>query len=48
MLVTGGSDFHGDIKPDVELGVFGDVVDIDSDELFKKMKYTAAIRRRRR
>ena len=48
MLVTGGSDFHGDIKPDVELGVFGDVVDIDSDELFKKMKYAATIRRRRR
>ena len=38
MLVTGGSDFHGDIKPDIELGVFGEDVQIDLNQLMKKMQ----------
>ncbi len=38
MLVTGGSDFHGDTKQDVELGEFGENIDIDVDKLVEKMK----------
>ena len=45
MLVTGGSDFHGEIKPKVEFGVFGQDVQIDLDELLKKMKKLTAERR---
>ena len=45
MLVTGGSDFHGETKPKVELGVFGQDVQIDLDKLLKKMKKITAERR---
>ncbi|MCX7726448.1 MAG: PHP domain-containing protein [Chitinispirillaceae bacterium] len=34
-IVTGGSDFHGKTKPEVELGVFGKNVDLNIDELLK-------------
>jgi len=29
LLITGGSDFHGEAKPNVKLGEFGDKVDMD-------------------
>ena len=38
MFVTGGSDYHGETKPDVKLGVFGDNVGINIDELLIKMR----------
>ena len=38
MLVTGGSDFHGETKPKVELGVFGENVQIDLEKLLSKMQ----------
>ena len=38
MLITGGSDFHGTNKPDVELGNFGSDVKIDFIELIKQMQ----------
>ncbi len=38
LFVTGGSDFHGKIKPDVKLGVFGENVDVDIKELIKKLE----------
>jgi len=38
MLVTGGSDFHGANKPDVQLGHFGNNVKIDYSALIQKMK----------
>jgi hypothetical protein len=41
MLVTGGSDFHGDTKPDVRLGEFGEHVDIDMEKLLSSMKKSA-------
>ena len=37
MLITGGSDFHGKTKPDVKLGYFGEKVDIQINELIKKL-----------
>ena len=42
MFVTGGSDFHGTTKPDVKLGVFGENVFIDIDDLLKRMKSLTA------
>jgi hypothetical protein len=36
MLVTGGSDFHGDMEENVKLGVFGNNVKIDKNELLTK------------
>ena len=38
MFSTGGSDFHGETKPRIQLGVFGEHVEIDSNELMKRMK----------
>ncbi|MFP4549039.1 MAG: PHP domain-containing protein [Fidelibacterota bacterium] len=38
MLITGGSDFHGDNKPNVKLGYFGSEVNIDFPALIKEMK----------
>jgi predicted metal-dependent phosphoesterase TrpH len=35
LMVTGGSDFHGKTKPDVELGIFGENVAIKINELIK-------------
>lgn len=37
MFVTGGSDFHGDMKENVKLGIFGDNVKIDKNELLAKL-----------
>lgn len=37
LLTTGGSDFHGDTKPNVQLGVFGEQVEIDVKKLLKTM-----------
>ncbi|MBD3379063.1 MAG: PHP domain-containing protein [Candidatus Omnitrophica bacterium] len=37
-FVTGGSDYHGEVKPSSRLGVFGDRVKIDHDALIEKMK----------
>lgn len=41
MFSTGGSDFHGDTKPKIQLGVFGENVDIDMTELIETMKSLA-------
>jgi predicted metal-dependent phosphoesterase TrpH len=38
MFSTGGSDFHGETKPKIQLGVFGENVDIDTNELIETMK----------
>ncbi|MBN2279391.1 MAG: PHP domain-containing protein [Candidatus Marinimicrobia bacterium] len=38
MLITGGSDFHGANKPNVNLGVFGRDVKINFPDLIMKMK----------
>jgi len=38
MMVFGGSDFHGDTKPKVKLGVFGRNVKIDLSTLLKQLK----------
>lgn len=37
LLVTGGSDFHGNTKPDVKLGIFGENVAIKINELIKHL-----------
>jgi predicted metal-dependent phosphoesterase TrpH len=37
LMVTGGSDFHGKTKPDVQLGVFGENVTIKINELIKQL-----------
>jgi len=42
MFSTGGSDFHGETKPKVQLGVFGQNVEINIDELMETMKSLAA------
>lgn len=42
MFSTGGSDFHGQTKPQVQLGVFGDRSKIEIDELIETMKSLAA------
>jgi len=44
MFSTAGSDFHGETKPNVHLGVFGDHVDIDLDGLLETMKRLASRR----
>jgi len=38
LFSTGGSDFHGETKPDVELGVFAESSDIEVKVLIEKMK----------
>ncbi len=38
LFSTGGSDFHGETKPDVELGVFAESSDIEINALIEKMK----------
>jgi predicted metal-dependent phosphoesterase TrpH len=38
MFVTGGSDFHGDLKPGVELGCFGEDVRVNTDVLYAVRK----------
>ena len=37
LIATGGSDFHGKTKPDVELGIFGENVAININELLKHL-----------
>ena len=37
LFSTGGSDFHGETKPDVELGVFAESSDIEMNALIEKM-----------
>ncbi len=37
MIVSAGSDFHGDVKPGVRLGEFGDNVDVDGDDLVRSL-----------
>ena len=37
MLITGGSDFHGEIKPTVKLGQFGENIPITIDEIITKI-----------
>lgn len=38
MFSTGGSDFHGETKPKIRLGVFAEHVEIGINELTKRMK----------
>ena len=38
LFSTGGSDFHGETKPDIELGVFAESSDIEINALIEKMK----------
>ncbi len=38
MIVSAGSDFHGDIKPDVKLGQFGDNVDVTGEEIVQSLR----------
>jgi len=40
LFSTGGSDFHGETKPDIELGVFAQSSDIEINALIEKMKQT--------
>lgn len=42
MFSTGGSDFHGESKPQVHLGVFADNCGIEIDKLLETMKALAA------
>lgn len=41
MFSTGGSDFHGDTKPKIQLGVFGENVNIEITELIERIKSLA-------
>jgi len=38
MLITAGSDFHGEIKPDVKLGHFGDYVPLNINDIIESMR----------
>lgn len=38
MLITAGSDFHGNIKPDVQLGRFGENVPLTIDEIMESIQ----------
>ena len=38
MIVTAGSDFHGETKPTVQLGEFGDVVPIEIEKLLAELQ----------
>ena len=37
LFSTGGSDFHGETKPQIQLGVFGEAVEIDLSSVLKMM-----------
>lgn len=44
-IVTGGSDFHGETKPNISLGQFGIEVNIDGQALVKEMNLISKNRR---
>jgi predicted metal-dependent phosphoesterase TrpH len=46
LFSTGGSDFHGDTKPNVQLGVFGEQVEIDVKILLKTMNRMCSERKK--
>jgi predicted metal-dependent phosphoesterase TrpH len=46
LFTTGGSDFHGDTKPNVQLGVFGEQVEIDVKILLKTMNRISSERKK--
>jgi len=42
MFVVGGSDFHGETKPTIQLGEFAETVSIDLDSLLQRMQHLRA------
>jgi len=38
MIITAGSDFHGDTKPNVKLGCFGENVPVTIDEIIESIQ----------
>lgn len=47
LFSTGGSDFHGETKPDIELGVFAESCDIEINALIEKMKQSTKLKEKK-